>query len=233
MAGAALAVDPGFARFPHAGYDGQFYWGIASIRWRTGHVHSLLRQGVVQVWAPVCTDGFAWLSAQAGHAPCQARSSRSGSPRFSWQHDRGGSRIRPRPLRLGGTVRRAQSGTDQLGGARPRRTACDALLLGALAAYARDRRTLAWICLALVPLSKEPLLVVLARRRGVGAPRAPAATCRDIRDGGDSHPALVDLYANPPRRMVTSGDTALGEPLPAGAGRSSTATTPERGAPPR
>jgi hypothetical protein len=88
-----------------------------------------------------------------------------------------------------------------------------ALLLGTFAAYARDRRALLWTCLALLPLSKEPLIVVLfavvvwelVERRGRRA--AVFATA--------AIPALlwwtysrIHLGA-----WFTSGDTALGEPL--------------------
>ncbi|HEV7641562.1 MAG TPA: hypothetical protein VGO39_11905, partial [Gaiellaceae bacterium] len=52
-----------------------------------------------------------------------------------------------------------------------------ALLLGGLAAYSRERRKLAWICFALLPLAKEPLILAslsiiaweLLQRRGRSA----------------------------------------------------------------
>jgi hypothetical protein len=88
-----------------------------------------------------------------------------------------------------------------------------ALILGALFAFVRGKRVAMWACLALLPLAKEPLVVVplavvgweLVRRR----PRDAAVVATAV------IPALVWwAYARIQLgAWFTSGDTALGKPL--------------------
>jgi hypothetical protein len=88
-----------------------------------------------------------------------------------------------------------------------------ALILGAFLALVRGKRVAAWVCLALLPLAKEPLIVIplavvaweLVQRRRRGALVVATAVI----------PALlwwayarIQLGA-----WFTSGDTALGKPL--------------------
>src|SRR5439155_1535960 len=161
MAGAARAVDPGFHTVRHAGYDGQFYWGIGVDPLATGHVHHFFDKASYRYGHPL----YGWLgwlfsAGQARAVPgalvaiglaslfvaaTTAAALGFGRGRFGWE----GLFVALNPGLISSAVHDL---------AEPLATA---LLLGAFAAYARDRRTLTWICLALVPLSKEPLLVVL------------------------------------------------------------------------
>jgi hypothetical protein len=213
MGTAARAVDPGFHTVHHAGYDGQFYWGIGVDPLASGHVHHFFDKASYRYGHPL----YGWLgwlfSADQAHAvplalaaiglgslfvaATAAAALGFGRGRFGWE----GLFVALNP----GLI---SSAAHDL--AEPLATA---LLLGAFAAYARDRRALAWTCLALLPLSKEPLVVVLfavvvwelvERRRRRAALFATAGI-----------PALlwwtyarIHLGA-----WFTSGDTALGEPL--------------------
>jgi hypothetical protein len=213
MGTAARAVDPGFHTVHHAGYDGQFYWGIGVDPLASGHVHHFFDKASYRYGHPL----YGWLgwllsAGQARAVPVALAAIGLGSlfaaataaaalgfgrGRFGWE----GLFVALNP----GLI---SSAAHDL--AEPLATA---LLLGAFAAYARNRRALVWTCLALLPLSKEPLLVVLLavvawelleRRRQRAAMFATAAI-----------PALlwwtyarIQLGA-----WFTSGDTALGEPL--------------------
>jgi len=213
MGSAARAIDPGFHTVQHGGYDGQFYWGIAVDPLATGHVHHFFDKASYRYGHPL----YGWLGwlLSAGHARAvplalaviglgsllvaatAAAALGLGRGRFGWE----GLFVALNPGLIGSA---AHDLAEPLAAA---------LLLGAFASYVRDRRALAWTCLALLPLSKEPLIVVLLavvawelveRRRRRAAFFATAAI-----------PALlwwtyarIHLGA-----WFTSGDTALGEPF--------------------
>jgi hypothetical protein len=213
MGSAARAVAPGFHTVQHAGYDGQFYWGIAVDPLATGHVHHFFDKASYRYGHPL----YGWLGwlLSAGHARAvplalaaiglgslfvaatAAAALGLGRGRLGWE----GLFVALNP----GLISSAAHDLAE--------PLAAALLLGAFAAYVRDRRALVWTCLALLPLSKEPLMLVLfavvawelvERRRRRAALFATAAI-----------PALlwwtyarIHLGA-----WFTSGDTALGEPL--------------------
>jgi hypothetical protein len=213
MGAAARAVDPGFHTVHNAGYDGQFYWGIGIDPLATGHVHHFFDKASYRYGHPL----YGWLGwlLSAGHARAvpfalaaiglgslfaaatAAAALGFGRGRFGWE-----------ALFVALSPGLISSATHDL--AEPLATA---LLLGAFAAYAHDRRAVVWICLALLPLSKEPLIVVLlavvvwelVERRGR---RAALFATAGI-------PALLwwtytRLHLG---AWFTSGGTALGEPL--------------------
>jgi hypothetical protein len=213
MAGAARAIDPGFHTVPRAGYDGQFYWGIGVDPLATGHVHHFFDKASYRYGHPL----YGWLgwllsAGQARAVPgalaaiglaslfvaaTTAAALGFGRGRFGWE----GLFVALNP----GLI---SSAAHDL--AEPLATA---LLLGAFAAYARDRRTLAWICFALLPLSKEPLLVVLL-----------AVVVWELHERRLRRAAIFATAAIPTLlwwtyarihlgAWFTSGDTALGEPL--------------------
>ena len=213
MGSAARAVDPGFHTVDHAGYDGQFYWGIGVDPLATGRVHHFFDKASYRYGHPL----YGWLgwlfSAGRAHAvplalaaiglgslfvaATAAAAVGFGRGRFGWE----------------GLFVVFNAGLISAAGHDLAEPLAAALLLGAFAAYARDRRGLVWTCLALLPLSKEPLIVVLfavvvwelvERRWRRAAIFATAAI-----------PALlwwtysrIHLGA-----WFTSGDTALAEPL--------------------
>jgi len=215
MGNAARAVDPGFHTVQHAGYDGQFYWGIAVDPLATGHVHQSFDKASYRYGHPL----YGWLGwlLSAGHAravPLALVAIGLGSffvaataaaflglglgrGRLGWA----GLFVALNP----GLI---SSATHDL--AEP---LAAALLLGALATYVRGRRALVWTCLVLLPLSKEPLIVVLfaivawelVERRGRRAALFATAAI----------PALLWwTYARIHfGAWFTSGDTALGEPF--------------------
>ena len=213
MAGAARAVDPGFHTVPHAGYDGQFYWGIGVDPLATGHVHHFFDKASYRYGHPLY-GWLAWLfsAGQARAVPgaliaiglaslfvaaTTAAALGFGRGRFGWE----GLFVALNPGLISSAVHDL---------AEPLATA---LLLGAFAAYARDRRSLAWICLALVPLSKEPLLVVLL-----------AVVVWELHERRLRRATIFATAAIPTLlwwtytrihlgAWFTSGDTALGEPL--------------------
>ena len=213
MGTAARAVDPGFHTVHHAGYDGQFYWGIAVDPLATGHVHHFFDKASYRYGHPL----YGWLgwllsAGQARAVPLALAAIGLGSlfaaattaaalgfgrGRFGWA----GLFVALNP----GLITSAAHDL-----AEPLATA---LLLGAFAAYVRGRRALVWACLALLPLSKEPLIVVLfalvawelvERRRRRAALFATAAIPSVLWWTY----ARIHLGA-----WFTSGDTALGEPL--------------------
>jgi hypothetical protein len=209
----ARALDPGFHTVHPGAYDGQFYWGIAVDPLATGAAHRAFDKASYRYGHPL----YGWLA---------------------WLLSAGQARAVPAALALVGLASlfaaatiaamlglgRGGSGweglfvalnpgliisTDQ-DLAEPLATA---LLLGAFAAHVRGRLATTWACLALLPLVKEPLGLVLAavvawelvhRRRERAAILATAAV-----------PALawwsyarIHLGA-----WFTSGGSALGRPL--------------------
>jgi hypothetical protein len=213
MGAAARALDSRFHTVHPGAYDGQFYWGIAIDPLATGTLHRAFDKASYRYGHPL----YGWLG---------------------WLFSAGRARAAPAALVATGLVSlfaaaaaavllgldRGRSGWEGLFVAlNPglisaamndlAEPLAAALLLGALVALVRGRQTAAWICLALLPLAKEPLIVVplavvvwalIRRRRGFAAGIATAVI-----------PALlwwayarIHLGA-----WFTSGDSALGTPL--------------------
>jgi hypothetical protein len=213
LGAAARALDHGFHTVHPGAYDGQFYWGMAIDPLASGTLHAdfdkpsyryghplygwvgWLVSGDRASWTPaaLAAIGIASMFAGAAVATCLGLG-RGGQ---GWE----GLFVALNPGLLGAAA---------LDLAEP---LAAAILLAALAAYRRGSLAIAWVCLALLPLAKEPLLlVVLAvvawelRRRRLRRAALLAASAA---------PALawwtysrVHLGA-----WFTSGDTALAEPL--------------------
>lgn len=208
----ARALDPGFHVVPR-GYDGQFYWGVAVDPLATGAMPAALdkpsyRYGhPLYAWvarlvaftrarwvaAALAFVGLASLAAVA--ALGAAIGARGGRP---WRH---GLLAAVNPGLL---VAAAHDLAEPLAAA---------LLLGALAAHSSGRRRVAWLLCALLPLAKEPLVLV---------PLAVAAWELARRDRGRAAvvaasvlPALVWWVYLRLRlgAWFTSGATALTAPL--------------------
>jgi hypothetical protein len=219
MGAAARALDPGFHTVRGSGNDGQFYWGIAVDPLANGRVHSGFDKASYRYGHPL----FGWLGwlFSAGQAPAvptalaiiglicmflaAATAAGLGVARggVGWE----GLLVALNP----GLVNAAAHDLGE-----PLATA---LLLGTFASLLRRGRGLTWILLALLPLAKEELiLVVLAvcvwelldQRPRRAATLATAAI-----------PALLWwTYARVTLGgWFTTGVTALGAPL-AGWGRS-------------
>ena len=209
----ARALDPGFHTVHPGAYDGQFYWGIAVDPLAQGSAHKALDKASYRYGHPLY-GWLAWLLsggwaravpaalALVGLASLFAAATIAATLGIS----RGGSGWQGLFVALNPGL--IISATQDL--AEPLATA---LLLGAFAAHARGRFATTWGCLALLPLVKEPLALVLAavvvwelvhRHRERAAIFATAAI-----------PALlwwayarIHLGA-----WFTTGDSALGRPL--------------------
>jgi hypothetical protein len=213
LGAAAQALDRGFHTVHPGAYDGQFYWGIAVDPLATGDVHDFLDKPSYRYGHPL----YGWLGwllstgrpeaapaalaivglASLFAAAMTAAALGLGRGRSGWE----GLFVALNP----GLVTAAAIDLGE--------PLAAALMLGAFAALVRGKHAPAWICLALLPLAKEPLVVVplavvcweLLQRR----PRRAAAYATAV------IPALiwwiyirVQLGA-----WFTSGDTALGLPL--------------------
>jgi hypothetical protein len=209
----ARAIDPGFRTVHPGAYDGQFYWGVAVDPLATGQAHTSFDKASYRYGHPL----YGWLG---------------------WLFSAGWARAAPAALAAIGLVsmfvaaavaatlglRRGRSGWEGLFVALNvglisaaandlAEPLAAALLLGALASIVGGRRSLAWISLALLPLAKEPLLVVsvavVAWELGQHRVRRAGLYATAV------IPALlwwtytrVHLGA-----WFTTGDTALGLPL--------------------
>ncbi len=210
---AARTLDPGFHTVHPGAYDGQFYWGIAVDPLATGTVHKafdkasyryghplygwlgwLLSAGKPRaVPAALAAVGLASLFAAATIAAALGRA----RGRSGWE----GLFVALNP----GLISSATLDLAEPLGA--------ALLLGAFAAHLRGRRASLWICLALLPLAKEPFILVvfavalwefvqrhLQRAALLATAVVPALLWWTY--------ARIHLGA-----WFTSGDTALGQPF--------------------
>jgi len=160
MAQVARSVDPGF-RLVHPGsYDGQFYWGIALDPVGTGSAHHAFDNPPYRYGHPL----FGWLgwlaSAGQGSAAAAALAAlglvsllAAGAAASALGIERGSSGAEGLFVALnpGLLYAAAHDLAEPL---------CAALLLGALYAYVRGRRPALLACLVLLPLSKEPLVLV-------------------------------------------------------------------------
>jgi hypothetical protein len=213
LGAAARALDPGFHTIHPGAYDGQFYWAAAIDPVASGRLHRIVDKPSYRYGHPL----YGWLG---------------------WLFSAGRARAVPAALAAIGLVslfagaaaaaalglRRGRNGWDGLFVALNvglissaahdlAEPLAAALLLGAVLAYVREQRAAAWVGLALLPLAKEPLLLMLVgvvvweltqRRRRVAALFATAAI-----------PAFlwwtyarIHLGA-----WFTSGDSALAAPL--------------------
>lgn len=162
LGAAARAIDPGFHTVERGAYDGQFYWGIAIDPLAQGALHADLDKPSYRYGHPL----YAWVAwlASADHADwvpaalaaigiasmfaAAAIATLLGLGRGSagWE----GLFVALNPGLIGAAAL-------DLG-----EPLAAALLLGTLAAYRRGRTALTWVCLALAPLAKEPLVLVCA-----------------------------------------------------------------------
>jgi hypothetical protein len=209
----ARAVDPGFKTVHPGAYDGQFYWGVAVDPLATGQVHNSFDKASYRYGHPL----YGWLG---------------------WLFTAGWARAAPAALAAIGLVsmfvaaavastlglRLGRSGWEGLFVALNvglisaaahdlAEPLAAALLLGALASFIGGRRLLAWICLALLPLAKEPLLVV-----SVAVVAWELGQHRVRRAGLYATAAIPALLWWTYTRVhlgvwFTSGDSALGLPL--------------------
>ena len=198
----ARAIDPGFHTVHPGAYDGQFYWGIAVDPLATGSAHKAFDKASYRYGHPLY-GWLAWLvsGGRARAVPAAlalvglASLFAAATIAAALGLGRGGSGWEGLFVALNPGL--LVSATQDL--AEPLATA---LLLGAFAAHARGYRATAWICLALLPLVKEPLGIALAAVVGwelVHRRRRRAASLRHRRDSGAP---LVDVPAAPPRRLV-------------------------------
>ncbi len=187
MGADAKARDPGFRTVHPGAYDGQFYWGIAVDPIAVGDVHRDFDSAAYRYGHPL----YGWLG---------------------WLFSAGQARAAPAALAGVGLLSMllAGVGTGLLGRfaggkgweglfvalnpgllyaaahdlAEP---LCALLLVGGLLAYFHRRSAIALVCFALLPLAKEPLVVVaiglaafeLVRRRRAGL-RTAVALCLTV-----------------------------------------------------
>jgi hypothetical protein len=160
LGAAARALDPGFHTVHPGAYDGQFYWGVAVDPLALGRVHNAFDKASYRYGHPL----YGWLG---------------------WLFSAGRARAAPAALAAVGLISLfvAAASAAALGLGRGRsgweglfvalnpglisaaahdlaEPLAAALLIGAVSAYVGSRRVLTWICLALLPLCKEPLLAV-------------------------------------------------------------------------
>jgi hypothetical protein len=214
MAQVARSVDPGF-RLVHPGsYDGQFYWGIALDPLGTGTAHHAFDKTPYRYGHPLL-GWLGWLaSAGRGSAAAAALAALGLASLFAagaaaaalgLARGRSGAEGLFVALNPGLLYAAAHELAEPL---------CAALLLGALYGWVRGRRLLLLTCLVLLPLSKEPLLLValalaaweLYRRRRPAEVVLLVATV--LPAAGWWLYARLHFGA-----WFTTGDTALGRPF--------------------
>lgn len=213
MGAAARTVDHGFHTVRTNAYDGQFYWGIAVDPLATGSVHRAFDKASYRYGHPL----YGWLGwllsgGQARAVPAAlaivglislfvaaalAASLGIGRGRHGWE----GLFVALNPGLLNAAARDL---------AEP---LAIALLLGAFASLVHRRAVTAWILLALLPLAKEELILVLA-----------AVCLWTLRDRRPKRAAIFATAAIPALlwwtyarialgAWFTTGTTALGAPL--------------------
>ena len=155
LAAVAHRVDPGFATVPSAGYDGQFYWAIAVDPLARGRAHAAVDKPTYRYGHPL----FGWLGwlFSAGRASAAAGALFAvGLLAFAaaaaLAAALGGIRAALFTILSPGLVYAAAHDL-----AEPLSVA---LVLGALLALRRSRPGVALACCALLPLTKEQLVVV-------------------------------------------------------------------------
>lgn len=215
LGAAARRIDPGFRTVHPGAYDGQFYWGIAVDPIATGSVHEALDKPSYRYGHPL----YGWLGwlLSAGQAGAAATALLvAGFAAFAAAA--GLAAVLGR--RRGGTgfealLVIANPGLIYAAVHDLAEPLCAALLLGSLLAYLGGRPRLTFLGFALLPLSKEPLLVV---------PLAIAVWELWRRRSGWRTPALLLATLAPSicwwtyaraqlGNWFTSGDSALGAPF--------------------
>jgi hypothetical protein len=173
MGAAARAIDPGFRTASIGDYDGQFYWGIAVDPIATGHVHQSFDTASYRYGHPLL-GWLGWLLS-AGQ-PRAAPAALLGVGLASLMLAALAASLLERMLGgrgLAGLFVALNPGLVYASVHDLAEPLSAALLFGGLLAYARERRTVAVVCFALLILSKEPFVLVpagiavweLARRR--------------------------------------------------------------------
>ena len=160
LGAAVRAVDPGFRTVHPGAYDGQFYWGVAVDPLAIGHVHNAFDKASYRYGHPL----YGWLgwlfsAGRARAVPAALAAIGLGSmfvaaavaAALGLGRGRSGWEGLFVALNVGLISAAAHDLVEPLAAA---------LLLGALAAHVGGRRAPAWVCLALLPLAKEPLIVV-------------------------------------------------------------------------
>src|SRR3954449_11588719 len=199
MARAARNVDPSFRLVDQGSYDGQFYWGVAVDPLARGDVHDAFDTASYRYGHPL----FGWLGwiASAGQASAAAWALVVVGLLALFTAAVAAAELGPGYAALFGALNPGLLYAAAHDLAEP---LCVALLLVALNAYVRDRRTLLLVCLALLPLAKEQLVLV---------PLVLAVwPRRDLRILATVVPAVVWwIYARwTLGAWFTSGDNALG-----------------------
>jgi hypothetical protein len=182
----ARAIDPGFHTVHPGAYDGQFYWGTAIDPLGVGHVHHDFDSAAYRYGHPL----YGWLGWLASAGQGRAAAAALAAIGLASMLAAG---------ILAGTLGRRLGGQGYEGlfvALNPgllyaaahdlAEPLCAALALGAFLAHVRGRRTAALACFALLPLAKEPLVLVplavaawdLLRRRA--SLRAAAVTASTI-----------------------------------------------------
>jgi len=213
LGASARSLDPGFRTVHPGAYDGQFYWGIAVDPLATGAVHHDFDKASYRYGHPL----YGWLgwilSAGQARAAAAALAIVGLASLFAVATlattlglARGGSGWQ-------GVVVALNPGLISSAAHDLAEPLAAFLLLGALAAHERGRRAFAWILLALLPLAKEPLLLVLGAVlvwEVVRGQRAAAGIYLTA-----ALPALAWwVYARVQLgAWFTTGDTALGSPF--------------------
>ena len=207
---AAHGIDHSFHTVHPQAYDGQFYWAIAIDPLATGRLHELVDKPSYRYGHPL----YGWLgwlfsAGQADAVPAAlagigffalvagaALASALGGG-WGWE----GLFVALNP----GLISGADNDLAE--------PLAAALLLGVFAARSRQRSLLTWLCLAALPLAKEPLIVVI-----------PALTGWELVHRRRRAAFLLITSALPPlawwtfarfrlNAWFTTGDTALGTPF--------------------
>jgi hypothetical protein len=161
MAIVAKALDPGFRTARAGGYDGQFYWGVAIDPLATGSVHRAFDKASYRYGHPL----YGWISwllsaDSARRAPAALAivglgamfAAAAAATALGIARGRAGWEGLFVALNAGLIISSSEDLAEPLGAA---------LLLGVFAALASELTAVAWACLALLPVAKEQLFVVI------------------------------------------------------------------------
>ena len=160
MGDAARAIDPGFRTIHPSAYDGQFYWGVAVDPIATGDVHQYFDTARYRYGHPL----YGWLGwlFSAGQARAAPYALAVVSLAAMLLAAVGASLLGRTTGRDGwdGLFVAVNPGLLYAGAHTLAEPVCAALLVGGMLAYVRGRLPAALACFALLPLSKEPLILV-------------------------------------------------------------------------
>jgi hypothetical protein len=215
LGAAAERIDPGFRTVSVGDYDGQYYWAIAVDPLATGSIHNDVDKPSYRYGHPL----YGWLgwllSAGQGTAAAAAllavglASLAAAAALAAWLGRQRGSRGWESVFVIANAGLLYSAAHDL---AEP---LCVALLFGGLAGWVVGRRTVSLVCFALLPLAKEPL-VLLPVAVAVWEVWRNHARIRQILPlfGVLLPSAAWWIYARIHLgAWFTSGDTALGAPL--------------------